>query len=287
MSTRPRERPARHQSPAHQETPAHHERPGEYTLRIVSWNLLHGAGATAGDVEALVRDRKPDLLLMQEATAGIDALPARIGGHYARVPLPGRRHGLACWSPRPFTHPPSSLPLPSGTFIHRVCQLVHGRTATGEDWSFANVHLSHGQMLNRRQLLAIAGHLPAHAGVLGDFNLVGPVMLPGFRDVGPRDPTHRMVDVVPLRIDRCLVRGFACVEAERLPRSRSDHHPIMVRLRMVSRDRGARSTIRERAESWALNALLKDPPLKDTEAAAASPHRADEPAGDARPASRA
>lgn len=255
-------------------------------LRIVSWNLLHGAGATVGDVEALVRDRTPDLLLMQEATAAIDALPARIGGDYARVPLPGRRHGLACWAPVPFAHPPASLPLPSGSFIHRVCQLVHGRTEAGEAWSFANVHLSHGQMLNRRQLLVIAGHLPAHAGVLGDFNLVGPVMLPGFRDVGPRDPTHRMVDVVPLRIDRCLVRGFACVEAERLPRSRSDHHPIMVRLRQLSGDRGARSTLRERAESWALNALTKDGALTGRAAAGGSRHRADAPTASAPPASR-
>ncbi len=259
---------------------------GAAGLRIVSWNLLHGAGATAADVEALVCERKPDLLLMQEATAAIDTLPARIGGHYARVPLPGRRHGLACWAPLPFARPPSSLPLPSGSFIHRVCQIVHGRDVAGEDWSFANVHLSHGQVLNRRQLLVIAGHLPAHAGVLGDFNLVGPVLLPGFRDVGPRDPTHRMVDVVPLRIDRCLVRGFSCVEAERLPRSRSDHHPIMVRLRRISGDRGARPRLRERAETWALNALTRTPDVRDTEAAGGSRHRADERAGGGRPASR-
>lgn len=241
----------------------HDEAAVEGTMRIVSWNLLHGAGATAGDVEALVRERNPDLLLMQEATAAIDSLPVRLGGHYARVSLPGRRHGLACWSPHPFARAPSSLPLPSGTFVHRVCQLVHGRMPSGEEWSFANVHLSHGQVLNRRQLLVIAGHLPPRAGVLGDFNLVGPVMLPGFRDVGPRDFTHRMVDMVPLRIDRCLVRGFACVAAERLPRSRSDHHPIMVRLRPASGEHGARPKLRERASSWAMNVLserrVKDP----------------------------
>jgi endonuclease/exonuclease/phosphatase (EEP) superfamily protein YafD len=35
---------------------------------------------------------------------------------------------------------------------------------------------------------------------------------------------------VPLRIDRCLVRGLACVEAYVLPRGASDHCPIVVRL---------------------------------------------------------
>ena len=245
---------------------------------------MHGAGATAGDIEALVRDRRPDLLLMQEATAAIDTIPDRLGGHYARVPLPGRRHGLACWSPRPFARPPASLPLPSGSFIHRVCQLVHGRDAAGEDWSFANVHLSHGQVLNRRQLLVIAGHLPAHAGVLGDFNLVGPVLLPGFRDVGPRDFTHRMAEVVPLRIDRCLVRGFACLEAVRLPRSRSDHHPIMVRLRLVRGETRPR-LLRDRAETWALR-MLRERTLRDTEAAGAPRHRAGGRAGVVPPASR-
>ena len=225
-------------------------------MRIVSWNLLHGAGATAGDVEALVRDRRPDLLLMQEATEAIDALTARLGGYYARVPLPGRRHGLACWSPRPFPVSPASLPLPSGSFVHRVCQIVGAAGGGGEHWSVANVHLSHGQFLNRRQLLVIAAHLPPRACVLGDFNLVGPVLLPGFRDVGPRDPTHRMADTVPLRLDRCLVRGLHCLEAVRLPRSRSDHHPIMVRLAVgASGDGGGRAKLRARAENWAINAL--------------------------------
>ena len=92
------------------------------------------------------------------------------------------------------------------------------------------MHLSHGQVLNRRQLRTLAGHLPPRAAVLGDYNLVGPVLLPGFRDVGPRRPTHRAGDVVPLRLDRCLVRGLACVEARVLPRGSSDHKPILVRL---------------------------------------------------------
>ena len=253
-------------------------------MRIVSWNLLHGGGASASDVEALVHGRQPDLLLMQEATEAIDTLAARIGGHYARVPLPGRRHGLACWSPRPFPSPPASLPLPSGSFVHRVCQIVRVLDANGAGWSVANVHLSHGQFLNRRQLLVIAGHLPPRACVLGDFNLVGPVLLPGFRDVGPRDPTHRMADAVPLRLDRCLVRGLHCLEAVRLPRSRSDHHPIMVRLGTAATNADG-ATFRTRAEKWAINAM-RERRVRDTGAAAASPRRAGAPEAAAPRASR-
>ena len=58
----------------------------------------------------------------------------------------------------------------------------------------------------------IAGVLPPRAAILGDFNLVGPTFLPGFRDVGPREPTHIAGDMMPLRIDRCVVRGPESVE---------------------------------------------------------------------------
>ena len=92
------------------------------------------------------------------------------------------------------------------------------------------MHLSHGQMLNRRQLRRLGRVLPDRAAVLGDYNLVGPAFLPGFRDVGPRRATHLMADMLPIRLDRCLVRGLVCTEAAVLPRGRSDHRPIMVRL---------------------------------------------------------
>ena len=97
-------------------------------------------------------------------------------------------------------------------------------------FSVANVHLSHGQLLNRRQLRRIASRMPPRAAVLGDYNLVGPALLPGFRDVGPREPTHVSLDVWPLRIDRCLVRGLVCSDAAALSRETSDHRPITVRL---------------------------------------------------------
>ena len=202
-------------------------RPGR-VVTVLSWNLLHSTGAVAADVARLIASVRPDVVAMQEATAEIDLLPRLLGGDYARAPLPGRGHGVACWSRAGFEAPPYVLPLPAGAFVRRVCQVVRL-----DGFSLANAHLSHGQLLNRRQLRTIAAALPANAAVVGDFNLVGPVLLPQFRDVGPRAPTHRMADLVPLRIDRCLARGLVCESAVRLARVRSDHHPILVRLRVV------------------------------------------------------
>ncbi len=193
---------------------------------IVSWNLLRTVGASIEDVIRLIEAERPDLLLMQEATREIDRLDRRVGGHYARSPLPGRIHGVACWSPTPFHALPSVHPLQPGTLIRRVCQVIDL-----DGFSVANVHLSHGQVLNRRQLRLIATFLPARGAVLGDFNLVGPALLPGFRDIGPRGPTHRMADMLPIRLDRCLARGLDCIESRILPHRPSDHHPIRVVLR--------------------------------------------------------
>jgi len=193
--------------------------------KIISWNLLRLTGASLGDVVRLIHRERPDLLLMQEVTREMDGLVGKVGGQYFRSPMPGRVHGLATWSPVPLPSQPGVLPLPSGAMFHRVCQIVDlGGIAV------ANVHLSHGQVLNRRQLRHIVKALPPRAAVMGDYNLVGPALLPGFRDVGPRGPTHVAGDVVPLRIDRCLVRGMACLESKALLREASDHRPIVVRL---------------------------------------------------------
>jgi endonuclease/exonuclease/phosphatase (EEP) superfamily protein YafD len=194
-------------------------------FKIISWNLLHSVGAGAEDVQALIARHRPDLLLMQEATANIDHLPARIGGHYARVVLPGRQHGLAAWSPLAWHKPARNLSLQDGLFVRRICQLLDLGAFT-----VANVHLSHGQMLNRRQLRRIATALPERAAILGDCNMLGAPFLPGFRDVGPRKMTHRMQGMVPLRLDRCFIRGLRYMSGEILDKGASDHRPLMVRL---------------------------------------------------------
>ena len=193
-------------------------------VKIVSWNLLRLIGATLDDVIHLVREQRPTLLLMQEATKRMDDLPRHLGGSYARVLQPGRIHGLAYWSPLDLPEA-TVIDLQKGAMFRRVSQVIDLGA-----FKVANVHLSHGQLLNRRQLRRVAEALPHRAAVLGDYNLVGPTFLPGFRDVGPREPTHRAGDVWPLRIDRCLIRGLVCAHATALGRATSDHRPITVRL---------------------------------------------------------
>ncbi len=194
-------------------------------VKIISWNLLHTAGATLSEIERLIEEEQPDLLLMQEATQRIDALPAQSGGHYMRYPLPGRHYGLAAWSRFAFRMPPRTIKLQSGLIVRRICQIIELH-----DFTLANIHLSHGQWLNRRQLNLIFRSMPLAAAVLGDCNLVGPVGLGGFKDVGPKAATHLAAALLPLRLDRCFVRKLACSEAKVLARGGSDHHPIMVRL---------------------------------------------------------
>jgi endonuclease/exonuclease/phosphatase (EEP) superfamily protein YafD len=197
-------------------------------VKIVSWNLLRRTGAAIEDIAFLIEREAPDLLLMQEATADIEALPMLAGGHFYREPLPGRIHGLAAWSPHPLPLPEKlSLPVSRmpGRSPPRLAQLLRFGNIT-----FANVHLSHGQLLNRWQLLRIAGALEGPAAVIGDYNAVGPTMLPGFRDVGPREPTHVARNVVPFRLDRCLVRDLHCADAWTLERGPSDHRPIVIEL---------------------------------------------------------
>ena len=194
-------------------------------MKIISWNLYHRSGAALDDIVQLIERERPDVLLMQETTARIDGLGALIGGHYARNPLPGRVHGLAVWSREPFAESPEILALQPGVVFKRISQIIRF-----PEFAVANVHLSHGQLLNRRQLSRIAGALPARAAILGDCNLVGPVLLPGFHEVGPNQGTHAFGGMLPIKLDRCFVRGLRCQAAVALPKGASDHRPIAVEL---------------------------------------------------------
>jgi endonuclease/exonuclease/phosphatase family metal-dependent hydrolase len=215
-------------------------------MKLISWNLLRLTGASVSDVVRLIEREGPDVLLMQEATKAMDGLTDRVGGEYKRTLLPNRIHGLAAWTPEAFSSAPRIVPLPSGAMFDRIGQVIDlGPIA------IANVHLSHGQLLNRRQLRCIAKELPHRAAVVGDYNLVGPALLPGFRDVGPREPTHIAGDVVPLRIDRCLVRGVGCLGARALLREASDHRPIMVTLDLALNRTAPRRSAVEAARALA------------------------------------
>ncbi len=194
-------------------------------MKIISWNLLHTKGAGVEQIAALIAAHQPDLFLMQEATAMIDSLPKLCGGHYARIALPGRLHGLAAWSLAPWASPAGSLILQRGVIVRRVAQILTLRELT-----VANVHLSHGQWLNRFQLRQIAAALPSHAAILGDCNMVGAPLLPGFTDAGPRQPTHKSARLIPLRLDRCFIKNLHCTASRVLEYGASDHKPIMVTL---------------------------------------------------------
>jgi endonuclease/exonuclease/phosphatase family metal-dependent hydrolase len=201
-------------------------RPANGRIRVASWNLLRRTGAGVDDVARLVKATHPDLLLLQECTEDIAALPSLVGGHFFRHPMQARIYGLAAWSPHPFPQtnairlPASVLP---GRVPPRLAQLIrfHGIT-------FANVHLSHGQFLNRFQLRHIIEQLEGPAAIIGDFNAVGPVGLQGFSDIGPRKRTHRAGNIVALRLDRCIARGLACHASEVLDKGPSDHHPMLL-----------------------------------------------------------
>jgi endonuclease/exonuclease/phosphatase family metal-dependent hydrolase len=238
-------------------------------LRIISWNLLRLIGAGTKEVAALIERHHPDLLLMQEATEELTALPKIVGGYFLREPLHGRIYGLAAWSPHPL--PPSyALPLPVSSMPGRVPPRVAQIVQVG-DIAFANVHLSHGQFLNRRQLLRIARSLDGPAAIVGDFNAVGPIKLAGFKDVGPRKPTHIASNIISFRLDRCMVRGLRCMGARVLERGPSDHHPIILDLNIVSAAghrseqhfsgeaaRTRSSSLRVNVESW-LRAISQSP----------------------------
>jgi endonuclease/exonuclease/phosphatase family metal-dependent hydrolase len=195
-------------------------------LRVVSWNLLRRTGARTEDLAQLVRATQPDLLLLQECTPDIAALPSLVGGHFCRHGMQKRIYGLAAWSPTPFPTT-SMLRLPASILPGRVpprdAQIInfHGIT-------IANVHLSHGQFLNRFQLRHIIEQLEGPAAIIGDFNAVGPVGLQGFDDIGPRKRTHRAGNIVALRLDRCIARGLACHASEVLDKGPSDHHPMVL-----------------------------------------------------------
>lgn len=224
------------------------------SLRVVSWNLLRRVGARVEDVAELARRERPDLLLLQEATEDMNALPSLVGGYFFRHPMQKRVYGLAIWSPRPLPQP-KILPLPVSALPGRVPPRVAQIAQLG-GVAVANVHLSHGQVLNRLQLLRIAEALEGPAAIIGDFNSVGPTLLAGFEDVGPRRRTHRASKIVALRLDRCMARSLRCSAAEVLDKGPSDHHPIVLDL-AVAADAGSAPKRRRGRRSMSFSRVRK------------------------------
>ncbi|MHB1303816.1 MAG: endonuclease/exonuclease/phosphatase family protein [Acidiphilium sp.] len=197
-------------------------------MRIISWNLLRRVGAEMRDVAMLIEEHRPDLMVMQEVTENIAGVQEICGGTFFREPLPSRIYGLAAWSPHKFVRP-LGIRLPASVMPGRVPPRMAQIVRIG-DITIANVHLSHGQLLNRLQLRHIARQLHGPAAIVGDYNAVGPIRLIGFRDVGPRQMTCRGGEMIPFRLDRCMARGLHGTEGKVLARGLSDHHPISLTL---------------------------------------------------------
>lgn len=202
-------------------------------MRVISWNLLRRVGAAVEDIATLIERHKPDLLLMQEATSEVTTLPRLVGGYCRREPMDGRIYGLAAWSPAELA-PHRVLPLPVSPMPGRLPPRLSQIMPLG-GINFANVHLSHGQILNRWQLFHIARALDGPAAIVGDYNAVGPIKLPGFDDIGPRARTHLAGNIISCRLDRCMARGLRCRGARVLERGPSDHHPILLQLEIAAR----------------------------------------------------
>jgi len=218
--------------------PAFSNHSGDRRLRVVSWNLLRRVGAGVEHVAKLVKSHRPDLLLLQECTEDIVCLPSLVGGHFFRHPMQSRIYGLAAWSPHPF--PPSTeIRLPysilPGRVLPRLAQIIRFQGVT-----IANVHLSHGQFLNRFQLRHIMEQMEGPAAIIGDFNAVGPVGFQGFSDIGPRRRTHRAGNIIALRLDRCIARGLVCSASEVLDKGPSDHHPMVLNMKVDAAFHAAR-----------------------------------------------
>jgi len=197
-------------------------------LKIISWNLLYQRGAAAADVARLIEQEKPDLFLLQEAVNGISKLPGIVGGSFYTLPWKGKSYALGAWLAQGEVQtdclelPFSKVP---GKFPPRQAQVLKF-----PKFNIVNVHLSHGQLLNRRQIRHIGKSISGPMAIIGDFNAVGPIVLRGFKDVGPRRITHMAKKLMPFRLDRVLVRDLAWSGAKTLKRGPSDHRPIIIEI---------------------------------------------------------
>ena len=198
----------------------------KFTVKVISWNLLRLTGAAVEDVAALVRCEQPDLLLMQEATDTMDASPLLVGGYSGASPPPseftGSRHGALSRSRiiRSCRYPflaDAGYGYPRGS---RNCSGLGMSPMPTSIYRMGSCSIACSYCRSLPLLKALRP-------VIGDHDAVGPTQLKaGFRDVGPREPTLVARNIVPFRLDRCLVRGLRCAAARTLARGPSDHCPV-------------------------------------------------------------
>jgi endonuclease/exonuclease/phosphatase family metal-dependent hydrolase len=198
----------------------------------MSWNVLRQRGATPQDVAHLARKHRADIVLLQEASDEFAKLTTLMGGHWKGRRFEGGSDGLGAWSANPFGQIEwIDLPTARGGRWYRPRLTMVLQLQTG---AIANVHLSHGQRAVRRQLRIAADAVGAAGAVIGNMNMIGPSGLgwgpDRWRDAGPKAPTHTVKGILPLRLDRCLVKGWQVKATTTLDHGPSDHCPIVVDL---------------------------------------------------------
>ena len=170
---------------------------------------------------------------MQEVTPAHGRAAAKVPGHYHRLPWPGRIHGLGGLEPAQFRDAahaavarlaPARPPAAAGAA--RSCRSARSLSPM----SICRTASCSTAASSLRIAAALHGKPSA---IIGDYNAVGPSLIPGFADVGPREVTHFGGNVVPFRLDRCLAHSLACTFAGTLDFGPSDHKPIVLDLQVA------------------------------------------------------
>lgn len=236
-------------------------RTGQQELAVATYNVNFGIG---GDQETLdaIANTHADVVLLQETNAAWeDAIRQRFSTQYPHIrfghPDAMPAGGLAVLSRFPFdvTH---VSPSDGGFFFawrvlvqtpRGAVQMlnVHLRPQATEDGSFLVGHFTTGP-LRRRELTAHLATMSNDAPtiVAGDFNedesgaavqlLTARGMASALREFAPRDTTWRWPVgpfTVRQRFDHIVydTRRFECLHARATHEGRSDHVPVVARLR--------------------------------------------------------
>lgn len=208
--------------------PAH-----DNTLRILSWNVLRGMGATRDDVFRLATMTKADIICLQETEPNNTR---RLTADYwiFHAPFINRKQGVAlCLSRSRFPEEPAfqsiDLAWEGRNRPHRRAAIAHTDLI-----GVASIHLSHDQIFNRYQIRQTRQRLTAQrqasypCAICGDTNALGPTPARGFKDNGPKSQTHLMLGLIGVRIDRFLTRNLRVTQRTAYEPGPSDHRPILI-----------------------------------------------------------
>lgn len=233
-------------------------RPGEPVLTVATYNVNFGLEGDPAGIEA-IRATDADLVVLQETTPSWEqALRRELGAAYPRMVFRhhGAAGGMAVLSRVPVKEE-EWIDSPSGWFpgwrlvattkLGKVQLLaVHLHPPVSEGGSYVSGYVTTGRVREEELGAFLDGldpELPTL--VLGDFNeeedgdacqlLVARGMVSVLRDWQPDQPTWRWqtsLGHISFRLDHVFHdRALAPLEARALEAGRSDHLPVVVKLR--------------------------------------------------------